>query len=63
MGFLSQALGLGNGGGDDRPADLPPERSRKVPKSEKEAIRKHVEEQEQQQKDEDGGGERSGRVL
>lgn len=68
MGSFWQALGLssgsGNGGGQDRPADLPPERSRKVPKTEKEAIRKHVEEQERQQREEDeGGGERSGRII
>lgn len=50
MGFFSQAFGLngGNGGGQDRPADLPPERSRKVPKTEKEAIKKHLEEQEEE---------------
>jgi hypothetical protein len=54
MGLFSQAFGLsggGNGGGADRPADLPPPRERRPGKQEKEAIKRHYEEQEQEQND------------
>ena len=49
MGFFSQAFGLsgGNGGGDDRPADLPRPRKRHIPKTEKEALKEHLKEQEE----------------